>query len=354
MAGLGRRVWAADEILSADDLQDYIQDQVVFVYNDASARTSGILAPSEGMVSYLKNTNALEVFDGANWVDISPNVGTAGTYTKVTTDAKGRVSSGTTLSAADIPFLDTSKINTGTFDASRIASGTLDAARIPNLDAGKIQSGTLSDGRIPNLSADKITSGTLGVDRIPNLSAAKITSGNLDIPGSSRSTSLSINNGVGGSSVTMAQNGNVAVGGTLNVSNGFGLTGNVFAPTTYNQTNTGRAMFVASDGLFGIGASSIRFKENVVDADIDTEKVLDIRVRKFNYKKSFDKHETKDVGVIAEELEALGLTDFIYYDAEGIPDGVAYEKLALLLIPVLKSQAEKLDALEARLDRLEK
>jgi len=28
----GRKVWAADEVLSADDLQDYIQDQVVFVY----------------------------------------------------------------------------------------------------------------------------------------------------------------------------------------------------------------------------------------------------------------------------------------------------------------------------------
>jgi hypothetical protein len=332
----GRKVWAADEVLTAEDLQDYIQDQVVFVYANASARSAGILAPTEGMVSYLQDTNALEVFDGSAWVDISPNVGTAGTYTKVTTDAKGRVSSGTTLAAADIPNLDTSKINTGTFDASRIASGTLDAARIPNLDAGKIVSGAFS------------------ADRIPALDGSKITTGNINVPGSSRSTSLSINNGVGGSSVTMAQNGNVAVGGTLNVSNGFGLTGNLFAPTTYNQTNTGRAMFVAVDGLYGIGASSIRFKENVVDADIDTDAVLDIRVRKFNYKKSFDKHETKDVGVIAEELEALGLTDFIYYDAEGIPDGVAYEKLALLLIPVLKSQAEKLDALEARLDRLEK
>ena len=322
----GRKVWAADEVLTAQDLQDYIQDQVVFVYANASARSAGILAPTEGMVSYLQDTNALEVFNGSAWVDISPNVGTAGTYTKVTTDAKGRVSSGTTLSASDIPNLD----------ASKITSGVFDAAEIPNLDAGKI------------------VSGAFNADRIPALDGSKITSGNINVPGSLRGTSISVNNGVGGSSVTMAQNGNVAIGGTLNVTSAVGVGGNVFAATTYNQTNTGRAMFVAVDGLYGIGASSIRFKENVVDADIDTEKVLDIRVRKFNYKKSFDKHETKDVGVIAEELEALGLTDFIYYDAEGIPDGVAYEKLALLLIPVLKLQAVKLDALEARLDRLEK
>lgn len=42
-----------------------------------------------------------------------PNVGTAGTYTKVTTDSKGRVTSGTTLVAADIPALDAAKITTG-------------------------------------------------------------------------------------------------------------------------------------------------------------------------------------------------------------------------------------------------
>jgi hypothetical protein len=41
------------------------------------------------------------------------NTGTAGTYTKVTTDAAGRVTVGTSLSATDIPLLDWAKINTG-------------------------------------------------------------------------------------------------------------------------------------------------------------------------------------------------------------------------------------------------
>jgi hypothetical protein len=38
------------------------------------------------------------------------NTGTAGTYTKVTTDAQGRISSGTNLSASDVPSLTLSKI----------------------------------------------------------------------------------------------------------------------------------------------------------------------------------------------------------------------------------------------------
>jgi trimeric autotransporter adhesin len=47
------------------------------------------------------------------------NVGTAGTYTKVTTDAKGRVTYGTTLAAGDIPNLDASKIDNGVFPIAR-------------------------------------------------------------------------------------------------------------------------------------------------------------------------------------------------------------------------------------------
>ncbi len=55
------------------------------------------------------------------------SVGTAGTYTKVTTDAKGRVTSGTTLSASDIPDLSSSYLPTsgGTISSNLIISGDL-------------------------------------------------------------------------------------------------------------------------------------------------------------------------------------------------------------------------------------
>lgn len=56
------------------------------------------------------------------------SVGTAGTYTKVTTDAKGRVTAGTTLSAADIPTLTSSKISD--FD-TRVRTSRLDQMAAP-------------------------------------------------------------------------------------------------------------------------------------------------------------------------------------------------------------------------------
>ena len=48
---------------------------------------------------------------------------TAGTYPKITINQEGRVISGTTLVASDIPVLDTSKITTGTLPVSRGGTG---------------------------------------------------------------------------------------------------------------------------------------------------------------------------------------------------------------------------------------
>jgi len=56
------------------------------------------------------------------------SVGTAGTYTKVTTDAKGRVTAGTTLSASDIPTLTASKISD--FD-TQVRTNRLDQMTAP-------------------------------------------------------------------------------------------------------------------------------------------------------------------------------------------------------------------------------
>lgn len=59
------------------------------------------------------------------------SVGTAGTYTKVTTDSKGRVTAGTDLSASDIPTLSASKISD--FD-TQVRTSRLDQMSAPTAD----------------------------------------------------------------------------------------------------------------------------------------------------------------------------------------------------------------------------
>jgi hypothetical protein len=112
-------------------------------------------------------------------------------------------------------------------------------------------------------------------------------------------------------------------------------------------------MFVSADGLYGVGSSSARYKKNIRDADIDLEAVRAIAVRTFQYRADFSKDDSVQLGVIAEELVELGLEQFVFFDEQGQPDGVAYEKLALALLPLLQAQADRLDAFEARLTELE-
>ena len=71
MAGLGRKVWGAGDVLAAADVNGYLMDQSVMTFADATARTAAIAAPTEGMVSFLQDTDALEYYDGAAWVGVS-------------------------------------------------------------------------------------------------------------------------------------------------------------------------------------------------------------------------------------------------------------------------------------------
>lgn len=94
MAGAGYKLFNTGDVLTAAQVNTYLQEQVVMVFANATARTtalSGVLA--EGMVSYLKDTNATEVYDGSAWVGI----GNSGDITGVTagTGISGGGTSGT-------------------------------------------------------------------------------------------------------------------------------------------------------------------------------------------------------------------------------------------------------------------
>lgn len=71
MAGLGRKVFSAGEILTAADLQGYAVDQSVMVFADSAARGSAIPSPSEGMVTYLEDSDKLFLYTTA-WEEVTP------------------------------------------------------------------------------------------------------------------------------------------------------------------------------------------------------------------------------------------------------------------------------------------
>ena len=74
MAGAGFRTFVDGDVLTAAQVNTYLMEQAVMVFADSSARTTALPTPSEGMVTYLADTNVLEVYDGSSWVSIDdPN-----------------------------------------------------------------------------------------------------------------------------------------------------------------------------------------------------------------------------------------------------------------------------------------
>jgi hypothetical protein len=60
-----RKVFTAGEVLTAADTNTFLADQVVMTFAGTAARGSAIPTPTEGMVTYLADTNAYEFYDGA-------------------------------------------------------------------------------------------------------------------------------------------------------------------------------------------------------------------------------------------------------------------------------------------------
>lgn len=110
MAGLGYKVFAAGEVLTAANVNGYLMDQAVMVFDDSTARSSAIGTPTEGMASYLKDTNTLELYNGSSWFsadsEIPSQSGQGGNY--LTTD-------GTVLSWSAVDALPSQTGNDGKY-----------------------------------------------------------------------------------------------------------------------------------------------------------------------------------------------------------------------------------------------
>ena len=139
MAGAGYRLFNTGDVLTAAQVNTYLQQQVIMVFADSTARTtalSGVLA--EGMFSYLTGTNAFQYYDGAAWADVS-NPG----------DITG-VTAGTGLSGGGSSGAVTLAIDTAT---------TADLTTAQTLTNKTLTSPTINDPKL-NLSINANTSTT--------------------------------------------------------------------------------------------------------------------------------------------------------------------------------------------------
>lgn len=102
-----------------------------------------------------------------------------------------------------------------------------------------------------------------------------------------------------------------------------------------------------SSGFIGISSSSARFKDDITPGDWG-DAILTIEPATWIDKASREMdpdYATRTPGVIAEDVDAAGLGDFVTYDAEGRPAQVS-ERLWTALIPVVRDLRDRINRLE--------
>ncbi len=98
---------------------------------------------------------------------------------------------------------------------------------------------------------------------------------------------------------------------------------------------SGDGVVIDSDGQLGITLSSQIYKHNIEDIGVESASILELRPVSFVYNN--DKMETKQYGLIAEEVEEL-FPAIVARDENGMPYTVRYHMLPALLLNELKKQ----------------
>jgi hypothetical protein len=67
----GKKTFVAGEVLTAQDVNDYLMDQSVMTFASDAARSSAIPTPTEGMFAVTTDDDELDYYNGSAWVPAS-------------------------------------------------------------------------------------------------------------------------------------------------------------------------------------------------------------------------------------------------------------------------------------------
>lgn len=108
---------------------------------------------------------------------------------------------------------------------------------------------------------------------------------------------------------------------------------------------------VAGAPVMKLSSSAAKFKQDVETYEVDPETVLAIRTVLFRDRSAVEERgddAPQLVGVIADELDELGLTYFVDYDEAGEVRGARYDRIWIALLSLAKYEHAARVALEAK------
>jgi hypothetical protein len=265
MAGAGYKLFNTGDVLTAAQVNTYLQQQVIMVFADSSARTtalSGVV--SEGMFTYLTGTNAFEYYDGAAWQSASnpgditavtagtglSGGGTSGAVT-LSTDATIPVGYSTTATAAGTTTLTAASNSVQYFTGTTTQTIVLPVAS------------TMVDGEafiIHNNSTGALTVNSSGANLVVSIPAATtfictciLTSGTTAASWDADYTGSTTVTGTGANVLATSPTITPAVGTTATATTGAGFMG-----MPQNATTTGAYTLTAADAGTHIYSTATR------------------------------------------------------------------------------------------------
>lgn len=127
----------------------------------------------------------------------------------------------------------------------------------------------------------------------------------------------------------------------------------------YNQdlaSSNRRALWVSESGVLGFALSVFGKKANVQKAKLPVETLMSLAAMTFQYRgadgSAPDELAGWDYGFIAEDLEALGLEQFLYRSADGALEGVSYERLKFVHHEAIRRHTEEIRELRELVTQL--
>jgi hypothetical protein len=135
-----RKVFVAGEILQAADVNAQLMDQAVQVFDDSTARDAAIPSPTEGMITYLKDSDSLLTY-GTAW---GPAVNTASLQELSVTTSR-IANANVTVDKLASNSVSTAKIVDLNVTTAKIADANVTTAKIAdaNVTSAKLGAGTI-------------------------------------------------------------------------------------------------------------------------------------------------------------------------------------------------------------------
>ena len=162
----------------------------------------------------------------------------------------------------------------------------------------------------------------------------------------------------GSNNIMIGNQGAPAEANTIRIGTEGVQTSAYFAGIFNSAVTGGCAVVVESTGQLGCTQSSARYKRDIQDMGNASDKLMRLRPVTFLYKA--DKTDTRQFGLIAEEVETV-FPELVVHGADGKAETVAYQMLPAMLLNEVQKQAHASEQLgrlleqkDAQIDMLQK